>query len=267
METLKVLMIGDLVAEVGRKAFYRKVSYLKEKYSIDAIIVNGENSGEKGKGITPAIVLEFKQHGVDIITTGNHIWQKNEIHPFLNERTDLIRPINYPSGCPGKGITFFNCKGYLVAVMNLIGRVFMHDHVDCPFKAAESALSFAKHKTNIILVDFHAETTSEKLALAYFLDGKVSAVVGTHTHVQTADERILPLKTAYITDLGMCGSLNSMIGMKIPAILNKYLTSMPAKHEVADYPPYLVNGVVITIDCATGHALKIERVKEIDNGE
>ena len=207
----------------------------------------------------------FRQNGADVITTGNHIWARKEIYSYLAENNDVLRPANFPSACPGTGITTFKCAGLTVGVINLQGRIFMKEMVDCPFKAAESLLTYLKYKTNIIFVDFHAEATSEKLGMAYFLDGRVSAVVGTHTHVQTADERILPGGTAYITDLGMAGALNSMIGMKKESVLKTFLTQMPSKFEVDTNAPAIMCAVLIDIDKSTGKALKIERIQVIDD--
>jgi metallophosphoesterase (TIGR00282 family) len=209
----------------------------------------------------------FKHNGVDVVTSGNHIWRQKDIYPYLNENKDLLRPANYPSSCPGTGVTLFNCKGYEIGVINLQGRIFMRENLDCPFKTAETALSYLRSRTNIIFVDFHAEATSEKMGLGFYLDGKVSGLVGTHTHIQTADERILPNGTAYISDLGMAGSLNSMIGMKKDVVISHLLTQMPTKFEVETSAPYIMTGVYIDVDQATGKAVNIKRVKIIDNQE
>ncbi len=264
MHTIKVLILGDVIGLPGRAMLARHIGDLKKKYSVDAVIVNGENSAS-GKGITSKIMSFFRAIGVDVVTTGNHIWQKKDILTYFAQHTDLIRPANFPSTCPGAGITTFSCKGITVGVMNMQGRVFMRELLNCPFKTAESLLLYLRSKTNIIIVDMHAETTSEKIAFGYFLDGKVSAVVGTHTHVQTADERILPKGTAYITDLGMSGACNSVIGVKKEAIIYQFLNQMPVKYEVDLVGPFLLNGVVVEIDTTTGKALSIERVKVIDS--
>lgn len=263
MSLLRIGMFGDIVGNTGRDIFARHIGALKNSYKLDGIIINGENSAN-GKGVTPQIVEFLKNLGVDVVTTGNHIWDKKDIISYIQNHDDIIRPANYPSTCPGKGFTIFTCKGHKVAVVNLMGRVFMRQQLDCPFKTADSLLTFIRSKTNIILVDMHAETTSEKLGIAYYLDGRVSGIVGTHTHVQTADQRVLPGGTAYITDLGMGGSLNSMIGLIKQPLINGFLDQMPVRHEVDTEPPYVVSGVVITIDTATGKATDIERIYKVD---
>lgn len=261
---IRLLVIGDVVGAPGRAMFQKYVSSLRNTYAIDGVVVNGENSSSNGRGITPRIAHFFRHNGADIITTGNHIWHFKDIYEYLNQHSDVLRPENYPTECPGSGIGFFDCKGFTVGVLNLQGRIFMRDNLACPFKTAESALTFLRSKTNIILVDFHAEATAEKMGMAYFLDGKVSAVVGTHTHIQTADERILPKGTAYITDLGMVGALNSMIGMQKEPIIRNMITQMPVKFVVDNEPPLVLSGVVISIDTACGKASSIERIRIID---
>lgn len=263
MSNIRVLLFGDVVGSAGQAVFQKHIARLRKEYNADAVIVNGENSAD-GKGITPKIVRFFKHHGVDVITTGNHIWQKKDVFPYLAEKKDLLRPANFPSMCPGTGMTTFTSKAYTVGVVNIQGRVFMREHVDCPFRAMDSLLTYLQTKTHIIIVDFHAETTAEKAGMAYYLDGRVSAVVGTHTHVQTADERILPQGTAFITDLGMAGSLNSMIGMKKDAIIQHLISQMPTKFEVETTPPFILCGVVIDINPTTGKATHIERIKIIE---
>ncbi len=261
---LKILFIGDIVGEMGRALLEKHLPILRNKYAIDATIVNGENAAD-GRGITPRIMEHLKQLQVDVVTSGNHIWDKKDIIPYFYAHKDLLRPANFPSECPGVGVTLITVKEKQIAVINVQGRVFMREDLDCPFKAVQSILTYLKDKTNIILVDFHAETTAEKAALAYFLDGRVSAVVGTHTHVQTADERILPHGTAFITDLGMVGALDSSLGMKLDAIINHFITQMPTRFTVETEGPGLLNGVVITIDMRTGKATHIERVRIIDS--
>ena len=263
MKTVRVLLLGDIVGAPGRAIFQKHIAELKRKYAIDAIIVNGENSA-RGRGITSRIMKFFRHNGVDVVTSGNHIWRFQEINSYLDTHDDLLRPENYPTGCPGSGLTTFKCGDITIGVLNLQGRVFMRDNVDCPFRTAQSALSFLKSKTNLIVVDFHAEATSEKMAMGYFLDGKVSAVVGTHTHVQTTDNRILPKGTAVISDLGMSGALNSMIGMKKEPIIQNFLKQMPVKFVVDREGPMLLCGVWVEIDTATGKALKIERIRIVD---
>lgn len=265
MKTLKVLIIGDVVGNTGRMMFQKHIDRIRTTYNIDAVIVNGENSSSQGRGITPRIVRFFKHNGADVITSGNHIWFKREIYSYLEAHTDLLKPANFPTDTPGVGVTTFVCKGQTIGVINLQGRVFMRELVSCPFRAAESILTYLKHKTNIIFVDFHTETTSEKMALGYFLDGKVSGVVGTHTHVQTADERVLPNGTAFITDLGMVGSLNSMLGMKKEPIIENFIRQMPVKFEVETSAPMIMCGVCIEVNVETGKAISIQRIQVIDN--
>ncbi len=249
----------------GRALFKKHSASLKEKYAIDAIIVNGENTASDGRGITPAIVEFLKKYGADVITSGNHIFAKRDIYGYLSAHKDLLRPANFPAATPGTGVTTFSVAGTTVGVINVQGRVFMRELLSCPFRAAESALLFLRHQTKCIIIDMHAETTSEKMAMGYFLDGQVSAIFGTHTHVQTADERILPLGTAFISDLGMGGAVNSMIGMKRHAVLHNILTQMPVKFEVELEGPYHMHGIVLTIDTQSGKALSIERVKVLDD--
>ena len=261
---LRILMLGDLVGKTGRDMFARHIPTLRANYSLDAVIINGENCAD-GKGITPHIVKFLQNNGVDIITSGNHIYDKKEILPYLDEYDTVLRPANYPDECPGKGMTFFMCKGFQVGVMNLMGRLYMPSHPNCPFLKALDLVEEAKKITPIMLIDFHAEATAEKIALATLLDGKVTAVVGTHTHVQTADAQILPKGTAFMSDLGMSGSLNSMIGAKKEQIIHRFLTQMPVRHEVATDAPYVLSGAIITLDGPSGKALSIDTVYLIDN--
>ncbi|MDP3889270.1 MAG: TIGR00282 family metallophosphoesterase [bacterium] len=264
MGTLRVLFIGDIVGITGRAMFQKHIDRIRQMYSIDAVIVNGENSAH-GRGITSRIAKFYKHNGVDVITTGNHVWHKREIYSYLDQHKDILRPANFPSGAPGVGVTTFTCKDQNIGVINLQGRVFMRDMLDCPFRTAETLLLYLQDKTKLIFVDFHAEATSEKQGLAFFLDGKVSGVFGTHTHVQTADERILPKGTAYISDLGMVGSYNSMLGMKKEPIISHFLTQLPVKFEVETDMPVIMCGAWVEVDVQTGKALKIERVRILDN--
>lgn len=265
MKSLRVLLLGDVVGSTGRFLLQKHIKALQEQYSIDATIVNGENSSSNGRGITSKIMRFFKHNNVDVVTSGNHIWQSKDIYDYLNEHTDLLRPANFPAACPGVGFTTFTCKDVTIAVVNVQGRVFMHQQVECPFRTMETILEKLKEVTPIIFVDVHAETTAEKMGLAFEFEGRVSAVVGTHTHVQTADERVLPKGTAYITDLGMAGSLNSMLGMKKEPILHNFKTQMPVRFEVDDAGPGVLSGVFVDVDVATGKALHIERIRVIDN--
>lgn len=262
--TVRVLILGDVVGVPGRMMLQKHIARLKQEFNIDAVIVNGENSNNNGRGITSRIAEFFMHNGVDVITTGNHIWDQNEIYEYMKNNTNMIRPANFAAECPGSGVTTFNCNGNLIAVVNIQGRVFMKEHLDCPFKVMDTMLSFLKHKTNIIIVDMHAEATAEKICLGFYLDGRVSCVVGTHTHVATADERILPNGTAYVTDLGMAGSLNSSIGMKKDLMIERFKSQMPNKFMVESQPPFVMTGIWVEIDTKTGKAIQIQRVKVID---
>lgn len=263
MNTIRILFLGDIVGAPGRAMFQKHISTLKKQYAIDAVIVNGENSSN-GRGITSRIVKFFRHNGANVVTSGNHIWRYREITDYLTNHDDLLRPENYPTSCPGSGITTFDCKGVTVGVINLQGRVFMRDHLNCPFLTADTAVRYLQSKTNVMVVDFHAEATSEKMGLGFYLDGRVSAVVGTHMHVQSADERILPKGTAFISDLGMAGAINSMLGMKKEPIIRNFLTQMPVKFEVETEGPMQLCGAWVEIDTKTGKALAIERVRIID---
>ncbi len=260
---IRILFIGDVVGAPGRAMLQKHIARLREQYRIDATIVNGENSAD-GRGITPKIMDFFKHLKVDVVTSGNHIWDKKDIIPYLNSHDDLLRPANFPAECPGVGVKTFQLHDQTIAVINIQGRVFMKEHLSCPFRAADSILTYLRDKTKTIFVDFHAETTAEKACFAYFLDGRVSAVVGTHTHVQTSDERILPKGTAFITDAGMVGALNSSLGMNKEIIIQQMITQMPVRFMVETHGPIMLNGVCIEIDTNTGKAVKIDRIHIID---
>jgi len=265
MKKISVLVLGDVVGQPGCRALFFKLPGLIKKYKSDLVIVNGENASD-GFGILPEEAEKFFSKGVDVITTGNHIWQKREIYPMMEkDNTRIIRPANYPPGVPGRGDVTVDVKGCNVTVLNLLGRVRMGMAVDCPFRKSADFLKKNK-KNKLVIVDFHAEDTMEKEALAWYLDGKVSAVIGTHTHIQTADERILPKGSAYITDIGMTGPENSVIGTKPEISIRRSLTQLPLKMEVAENES-TIKGVFITIDAETGKSLSIERVvlKESDD--
>jgi len=267
-KSIKLLMVGDIVGVPGCAMLQKHLGKLKQKYQLDAVVVNGENAAPDGRGLTIRVMKFFKHNGVDMVTSGNHIWQKKEIYSYLQDNKDLLRPANYPGECPGVGVSFFMTEsGIMVGVLNLQGRTFMREQLSCPFKAADSALLFMRTKTPIILVDFHAEASSEKVGLGLYLDGRVSVVVGTHTHVQTADARILPEGTAFITDVGMVGSLNSMIGLKKESVLPIFLTQMPSKFEVEIRGPRVLSGLVVEIDTVTGKSLSFERLFIVDSEE
>ena len=257
---MRILFIGDIVGKPGREALRLLLPQLAKKYKVDFSIANAENAAG-GSGITPRIAEELFGFGLNMLTSGDHIWKRKEVLEILDSEMRILRPANYPPGSPGRGWGSIETKkGKTLGVINLEGRVFMST-LDCPFKCAKEALEELKEKTSVILVDIHAEATSEKIALGWFLDGMVSAVLGTHTHVQTADERILPGGTAYITDLGMTGPYDSVIGRKVEQILARFLTQMPVRFEMAQDNVQL-HGVVLDIDEKTGKATSIERIQE-----
>lgn len=255
---MKILFLGDVVGSVGREILQKMLPLLKKKYLPDVVVVNGENAAS-GRGITQKIARQFYELGVGVITMGNHAFDNKEVFEFIDEDFKLIRPANYPPEVPGRGYTFIKgLSGEELAVINLQGRTFLPPS-DCPFKTASALIDTIRKRTPYIFVDFHAEATSEKQSMAWYLDGKVSAVVGTHTHVQTADERILPGGTAYITDVGMCGPRDSILGMEREAVLKKFLTGMPVRFEVANTSPQ-INGVFIQLEKRTGRTQSIKRI-------
>lgn len=242
---MNILFIGDVVGRPGRNFLKQNLYKLIKEYSVDFVIINGENSAG-GVGITKSTYEELIEYGADIITLGNHVWAKKEILEFIDETDNLVRPANFPKGTPGKGYAIKEKNGQRVAVINLSGRVYL-DCLECPFITADKILEEIKDKADIIIVDFHAEATSEKQALGWYLDGRVKAVLGTHTHVQTSDDRILPNGTAYITDVGMTGPMNSILGVKKDIIIKKFITGMPARFEVAD-GEVILGAVLIKLD-------------------
>ena len=255
---MKVLFIGDIVGKPGRKAVSALLPGIVGQHGVDIVIANCENAAG-GFGVTRKIVDELYHNEIDILTSGNHIWDKKEISDFIDDYETLLRPANYPEGTVGKGSVVIDTRlGISLGVLNLEGRVFMKP-LDCPFRVAEREIEKLKHKTDIIIVDMHAEATSEKEALGWFLDGKVSTVLGTHTHVQTADERVLPGGTAYITDVGMTGSVDSVLGIRKEVALERFLTLLPNRFDVAKGDIGL-HGVLIDIDNETGKGLSIERL-------
>ncbi len=260
MEEVKVLFIGDIVGRPGRLAVRELLPKLVGRHSPDIVIANGENSAG-GFGITPEIAEELKRLQINVITSGNHIWDKKEIYDYIRNEPRLLRPANYPPGAPGSGWGVFETpSGVKVGVVNLMGRVFM-ECLECPFRAGMEIVKRLKEETPVVIVDMHAETTSEKTALAWHLDGLASAVIGTHTHVQTSDERVLPGGTAFINDAGMTGPTDSVIGMKKETILERFLGQMPVKFDVAAKGVEL-QGVAVTIGLPDGRARSIERIKE-----
>ena len=256
---MKLLFLGDIVGRPGRDLVRRHVRALASRHQADLVIANGENAAG-GVGITRENMLEILSAGVDVITTGNHVWSKRETLEFIDSEPRLLRPANYPAGTPGAGSCVAAAKnGVRVGVINVMGRVFMNA-IDDPFRSAEREIARLREDgAEVIFVDMHAEATSEKLALCYYLDGKVAAVIGTHTHVQTADERILPGGTACLTDVGMTGPHDGVIGMDKDAVIARFVTGLPSRFETASGDPRL-NGVVITVDGATGRASDIQRL-------
>ena len=259
---MKVLFIGDIVGEPGRKIIARHLPKIIESYSIDLVLGNGENAAG-GFGITPDIADELFDYGIDVITTGNHVWDKKEIIPYIGKEQKLLRPANYPDSAPGAGsVVIKTQKCGTVGVLQVMGRVNM-PLLDCPFQTANRHVEVLRESVRTIVVDMHAEATSEKMAMGWHLDGRVSAVLGSHTHIQTADARILSQGTAYLTDLGMTGPVNGVIGMKKELSLERFLTHMPRRLEVANGPCEL-SGAVVEINQDTGTAISIERVQVRD---
>ena len=256
---MNILFIGDIMGKPGRRALKEQFQKLIDEFNIDFTIVNVENAAG-GFGITPKIAEELLSLGANVLTSGNHIWDRREIYEYLEKEPRLLRPENYPPESPGKGIYLGKAAdGNLVGVVNLLGKTFMRCF-ECPFRAAERITSELKEITNIVVVDFHAEATSEKVAMGWFLDGRVSAVIGTHTHVQTADERVLPGGTAYITDVGMTGPHDSVIGIKKEIAIERFLTYLPNRFEVAKGDVRL-SAVVIEIDTETGLSRTIKKIQ------
>ena len=255
---LTVICVGDVFGEPGRRAVQLLLPKLKKQHEADLAVVNVENSAS-GFGVTPLIARTFLEQGVDVMTSGNHIWDKKEIIEYIVKENLLLRPANYPPGTPGAGSIVVKAGPHKVAVLNLMGRVFL-PQLDCPFRKANEEVERLRAETPIIVVDMHAEATSESQAMGWHLDGRVSAVVGTHRHVQTADERLLPKGTAYITDLGLTGPVDSVIGVEPELALARFLSGMPNRFEPAKGPAML-QGAVIRIDPETGRGLSIERLR------
>jgi hypothetical protein len=257
---MKILFIGDIVGSPGREAIKKLLPGLIKEHSLDFVVANAENVAG-GSGITIKTAEDLFASGVDVLTSGDHIWKRSEIFELLKTEKRILRPLNFPNSSPGQGSLVFKAKaGKNVGVINVNGRVFM-DPLECPFKTSLKAAEELSKETNIIIVDMHAEATSEKVALGWYLDGKVSAVLGTHTHIQTADEKVLPNGTAYITDAGMTGPYDSVIGRKVEDVLQRFLTLLPTRFEVAESNIQL-HGVLLDIDNKTGKALSIERVQK-----
>ena len=258
---LTILFLGDIVGEPGRSAVIANLPRLKESHAVDFVVVNGENAAG-GRGITPKITIDLLRAGVSVITTGDHIWDQKEIFSFIDTEPRLLRPINYPAGAPGHGSIVLETAKGKVGVINVQMRTFMQPILENPFPAMEAAVAAMRQETPIIFVDAHGETTSEKIAIGRFLDGKASAVVGTHTHVQTADEQIFPGGTAFLCDAGMCGPATSILGRAVEPIVNRFISNLPALFPVAKGEVRLC-GAVVSIDEATGRALSISRINDL----
>jgi len=254
---LRILFLGDVVGEPGRRAVIDLLPELKKEYGLDFTVVNGENAAG-GRGITPKITIDLLRAGVAVVTTGDHIWDQKEILPYIDTEPRLLRPLNYPEGAPGQGSVVLETDKGKVGVISVQGRTFMLPPLENPFRALDVAVEKMREETNVILVDVHAETTSEKIAIGRHLDGRVSAVIGTHTHVQTADERIFPGGTAFLCDAGMCGPADSVLGRDTESILTRFITSLPSTFPVAKGAATL-HGALIDVDEITGRAEKIER--------
>jgi metallophosphoesterase (TIGR00282 family) len=254
---LEILFIGDIVGRPGREVTSRTLDRLRQEARPDLVVANGENAAG-GFGLTENVYHELLNMGINVITLGNHAWDKAEIFNFISEADRLVRPLNFPEGTPGRGFTVADVEGVPVGIINVMGRVYMGS-LDCPFRAADKAIADMAGETRVILVDIHAEATAEKRALAYHLDGRVSCVVGTHTHVQTADECILPGGTAFLTDAGMTGPSHSVIGMKVEGAVRKMVTQLPTRLEVADGPAQF-NAMRVRVEVETGRAIRIERL-------
>lgn len=254
---MKILAVGDIVGELGVKELKNNLYKIRQKEEIDFIIVNGENSAE-GMGITERNFKDIISQNVDVVTMGNHTWGKKEIFKFI-DHPKLIRPANYPKGVVGKGYSIYNCKDKKIAVINLLGRVYINILSDNPFLVAKEIVEKIKDEVDIIIIDFHAEATGEKITLGHYLDGKVTAIYGTHTHVQTADERILPKGTGFISDIGMTGPKNSALGMDISVVIKRFETALPERYKMAK-GECMLNGVIFDVDDNTNKVKKITRI-------
>lgn len=255
---MNILFIGDVVGSLGREMVKEYLPKLKDTYRPSVTIINGENAAA-GKGITEKIYKNFLEWGAQVVTLGNHTWDKKEIFEFIDEANYLIRPGNFPDETPGNCIAFVQVNNIEVAVINMQGRTFLPANDD-PFRKIDKLIAHAKKRTNIIIIDFHAEATSEKQAFAWYVDGRVSAVIGTHTHTQTADERILHKGTAYITDAGMTGAYDGILGVEREAVIKRFLTNLPVRFEPSKKGRAQLNGCIITINKKTGTATNIDRI-------
>ena len=253
---MRIMLVGDVVGRTGRRAFRTHTPRLRAEQKIDVVIVNGENAAG-GKGYTRKALDELYAGGADIVTSGNHVWDKKEVFSFIEDEPFLVRPANYPDGTPGQGYCIFPLKAHSIAVINLSGRSFMPP-LDCPFQKMEEILCAVEGKADFVILDFHAETTSEKLAMGYAFDGRAGIIVGTHTHVQTADAQILPGGTAYITDLGMVGAHASILGVRSDLVIKKFRTGMPVRFELAEGPAEYA-AVIVDVD----HRMKATAIERV----
>ena len=262
---IRILFLGDIVGEPGRKAVIARLAALKEQESIDFIVVNGENAAG-GRGITSKISIDLLRAGAAVITTGDHVWDQREIVDYFPTEPRLLRPVNYPKGAPGSGSVVLDTPKGKIGVINAQGRVFMNPPLESPLEGVEKAVeSMRDEGVRVIMLDFHAEATSEKIAMGRAMDGKVSLVVGTHTHVQTSDEQIFPGGTAYLTDAGMCGPAESVLGREIASVVWRLRTGMPTRFPVAK-GPVRICGVIVGVDEQSGKAMEVRRVDEIQSG-
>ncbi len=258
---LTILFLGDVVGEPGRSAVITRLPEMKRENAIDFVVVNGENAAG-GRGITPKITIDLLRAGASVVTTGDHIWDQKEIASFIPTEPRLLRPVNYPAGAPGNGAIVLETAKGKVGVINVQGRTFMQPILENPFEAVDRAVAEIAEQTRVIFVDAHAETTSEKIALGRFLDGRVSAVIGTHTHVQTSDEQIFPGGTAFLCDAGMCGPSDSILGRSMEPIIHRFISNLPTQFPVAKGDVRLC-GAIVGIDENTGRAISIRRVNEL----
>lgn len=261
-ETMRILFLGDIVGEPGREAVYRRLPELREEEEIDFVIANGENIAG-GRGITPKLSIDLLRAGIAVVTTGDHVWDQKEIVDYFPTEPRLLRPINWPKGTVGAGSVVLETEKGKVGVINAQGRVFIQPPLEDPFVSTENEVNRLREEgVKVIFVDFHAEATSEKIGFGHHLDGKVSAVAGTHTHVQTADERILPGGTAVITDAGMCGPHHSVLGRAVESVVWRFRTGMPTRFPIAKGPVEL-GGLIVEVDTESGQALAVKRYREI----
>jgi len=258
---LTILFLGDVVGEPGRSAVITRLPEMKRENAIDFVVVNGENAAG-GRGITPKITIDLLRAGASVVTTGDHIWDQKEIASYIPTEPRLLRPVNYPPGAPGNGAIVLETAKGKVGVINVQGRTFMQPILENPFEAVDRAVAEIAEQTRVIFVDAHAETTSEKIALGRFLDGRVSAVIGTHTHVQTSDEQIFPGGTAFLCDAGMCGPSDSILGRSMEPIIHRFISNLPTQFPVAKGDVRLC-GAIVGIDEDTGRAISIRRVNEL----